>query len=137
MKNECWEWHGARTTYGYGQKWDGEKVRYTHRLAYEWAFGKIPKGQLVLHHCDNPPCVNPDHLFLGTHKTNAKDKVNKHRHQNQKKTHCKNGHLLSGYNLMVKKSQNGYIGRRCRTCAYADNERYEKRKKALQSQSQT
>jgi len=57
---------------------DGKMV-YAHRVAYEQAKGEIPKGQFVLHRCDNPACCNPDHLFLGTHQENMTDKVQKGR----------------------------------------------------------
>lgn len=52
---------------------------YTHRISWVLAFGPIPDGLNVLHHCDNPPCVRPDHLFLGTHRQNIADKVAKGR----------------------------------------------------------
>jgi len=76
----CWLWMGARTKLGYGQR-GGRKTgrRYTHRLSWEMRFGPIPEGLCVLHHCDNPPCVNPDHLFLGTKKDNTQDMIAKGR----------------------------------------------------------
>jgi len=60
---------------GFGR--DG--TRTTHRVSWELAFGEIPPGMLVCHHCDNPPCVRPDHLFLGTNHDNVKDSVAKGR----------------------------------------------------------
>jgi len=75
----CWEWLGHRNTAGYGvRSWEG-KPRHAHRISWELHNGPIPDGMLVCHHCDNPPCVNPGHLFLGTVSDNAQDKVRKGR----------------------------------------------------------
>ena len=64
---------GARLPQGYGRvRWHGQDTR-THRLAWELAHGPIPSGLWVLHHCDNPPCCNPAHLFLGTAQDNHDD----------------------------------------------------------------
>lgn len=70
----CWPWHGASLR-GYG-KFNSRSLGrqgYAHRWAYEFTRGPIPDGLHVLHHCDNPPCCNPDHLFLGTHLDNVAD----------------------------------------------------------------
>jgi len=80
MPNGCWEWRGATLRGGYGNMGVEGKTKQAHRLSYELFNGKIPKGLLVCHICDNPPCCNPEHLFLGTHKTNAEDKMKKGRH---------------------------------------------------------
>jgi len=75
----CWQWQGSTQPYGYGQiAWEG-KLCGAHRVAYEIAFGQIPQGKCVLHHCDNPSCVNPAHLFLGTRADNVRNMVSKGR----------------------------------------------------------
>lgn len=80
----CWLWSGVTNGIGYGMLTDrtpdnpGRKV-LAHRLSWEIAKGPIPPGLCVLHRCDTPQCVNPDHLFLGTHKTNSDDKIAKGR----------------------------------------------------------
>jgi hypothetical protein len=68
----CWEWAGYTDSYGYGQLQTGLKEP-AHRVSWEINVGPIPEGLQVLHHCDNPPCVRPDHLFLGTQSDNIKD----------------------------------------------------------------
>src|SRR5213595_2463827 len=68
----CWEWPGSRNKRGYGlTKLRGEN--YAHRAAWVETFGVIPKGLNLCHHCDNPPCIRPAHLFLGTHRDNMQD----------------------------------------------------------------
>lgn len=80
----CIEWLGA-TALGYGlvnrriKKGARRITRSVHRLAYQEYVGEIPEGLLVCHHCDNRKCINPKHLFLGTHKDNADDRQNKGR----------------------------------------------------------
>jgi len=56
-------------------------IKGTHRVSWELHYGPIPKGMSVLHKCDNPPCVRPDHLFLGTQQDNLQDMRNKGRHR--------------------------------------------------------
>jgi hypothetical protein len=78
-KTGCWEFQGQRSIEGYGKiKVDNKNWR-AHRLAYLLFVGEIPDGMIVCHRCDNPPCCNPDHLFLGTHLDNVADKVCKNR----------------------------------------------------------
>lgn len=78
-EDDCWEWKASKVRGGYGQFWiHGEQVK-SHRVAWIITNGQIPLGMLACHKCDNPGCCNPNHLFMGSHKDNAVDKVKKGR----------------------------------------------------------
>lgn len=77
--DECWPWQRGRNKRGYGRvSFDGVNC-LAHRLIWILTFGEIEDDLFVLHSCDNPPCCNPKHLFLGTHLDNARDKISKGR----------------------------------------------------------
>lgn len=75
----CWIWTGASNRLGYGSVRRRPLVYSAHRLSYELTYGLIRDGLWVLHRCDNPPCVRPDHLFLGTQRENNEDCARKQR----------------------------------------------------------
>lgn len=80
--DECWEWQASTTSSGYGQIMVNARPRRitrAHRLSWTIANGPIPSGMVVCHRCDNPPCVNPAHLFVATQQDNIADMVRKGR----------------------------------------------------------
>jgi hypothetical protein len=82
VTDTCWLWVGAKTRrkFGYGAiRGCGDVKLLAHRLSFEKYKGQIPNGMLVLHTCDNPLCVNPEHLFIGTQKDNMRDMRDKKR----------------------------------------------------------
>lgn len=115
----CVLWLGSVDRRGYGRMSANGRLTRTHRLAWAETFGPIPSDKWVLHKCDQPSCIRPDHLFLGTHADNMADMARKGRANggahNAKKTHCPAGHPLSGDNLRVGRTQ-PISYRVCLTC---------------------
>lgn len=124
----CWEWLGTNEKAGYGWFYDRTKKRSirAHRWSYEY-FCEPPGLFFVCHHCDNPICVNPFHLYAGTVKDNTRDCIERGRHnnKNKEKTLCLRGHPLEGENLLW--IRNG-TGRQCRECKNQHNIAYRKRR---------
>jgi hypothetical protein len=126
----CWLWTGTPDVNGYGKLWwfdHTNKGKFAHRISWELHNGPIPDGLFVLHSCDNPPCVNPKHLFLGTQLDNMRDMVAKGRDRNpaainRAKNQCKRGHDLTGQNLYIRKLGDREH-RQCRECRRQANRR--------------
>jgi hypothetical protein len=135
---DCWEWKFRNPSpvprYGrvtIGGRSPNRKRILAHRAVWILTHGALPVELDVLHRCDNPPCCNPAHLFVGTHRDNMKDRQEKGRTRgltpgvagwsatNAAKTHCIQGHLFSEENTCYRRSG----GRSCRACAQARNER--------------
>jgi len=117
----CWEWEGSRFPSGYGRL----KRMRAHRAVWEAVYGPIPAGLCVLHRCDNPPCVRPDHLRLGTQADNMRDRASKGRHPSQKKTACPKGHAYTVANTYLDTAGR----RRCRTCLMTKQRQYREKKR--------
>ncbi len=101
----CWEWQGATVRFGHGKilsTRDGRHLTaYVHRAVWEATRGPIPAGLLVTHECDNPRCVNPDHLATGTQLDNIRGGIARGRHIGRRfQSHCMRGHPFSGPNLL-------------------------------------
>jgi hypothetical protein len=119
---ECIEWGGATDAKGYGicyARRFGKLIRRAHVLAWIDANGRLPlPGEQVRHTCDNPPCINPVHLLIGSAKDNSQDAVSRGRLAQQRKTHCPKGHPYEG-NSYSYETPAGGKNRLCKICAQA------------------
>lgn len=131
----CWEWIASKRPSGYGQMTTDDNRLTTEkrpitasRISFVLFVGPIPPGMLVCHSCDNPGCVRPQHLFLGTNWDNAQDRIKKGRKAGPKiKSQCKRGHQFTSDNTYIDTTG----AQQCRTCNKARNLK-SKRKKAIQ-----
>ncbi len=109
--DNCWSWLASSNGRGYGEfSWQSKK-HYAHRWSYYYHYNIEPGELLVCHKCDNPSCVNPEHLFLGTYLDNNRDCKAKGRNKSLKGK-CSKGHSVSGNNKGIHKQGHSY----CKIC---------------------
>lgn len=119
--DDCWEWTGTyigKPPRHYGSFYFKGRAWVASRWSYEYFVEPIPAGYFVCHHCDNPACVNPFHLFIGTQTDNMRDcsskgRINLNKKPQPLKTHCKNGHEFTVENTLKTRDR----GRVCKKCA--------------------
>ena len=124
--NDCWIWRGKTNKSGYGQFFTGSvttgdrKHVMAHRMSWEMKNGPIPEGAYILHSCDNPPCVRPDHLRPGSALDNIRDMIIRGRQRpHDWPDKCKNGHVRTEANTATVRG-----ARFCRVCRAAMARRY-------------
>lgn len=124
-RNPCWEWTGIKNKKKYGVFHIDRMPFFAHRYMYQLVYGTLKSHQFILHECDNPSCVNPKHLKIGTIKQNILDCVNRGRQHNANKTHCPKGHRYFGDNLKIKINKSGMKkGKRSRVCITCERSYY-------------
>ena len=117
----CWEWTGSKLPRGYGnfgRQLVKEHSQLAHRWAWRFSHGRAaPQNRMVLHSCDNPCCVRPSHLFLGTQTDNMRDLASKGKHPQSLKTHCPQGHPYSEGNTKIfRRPGRNTFNRACIIC---------------------
>lgn len=123
----CWVWMGTTNNDGYGLVSIKGKTNRAHRVVWERRVGPIPAGMVLDHKCRERSCCNPDHLRLVTWRENALTNSTGWAARHAQQTHCKNGHPLTGDNLLLTKKR----CRRCRACSRAEYLRTEVRAREL------
>lgn len=129
--HSCWEWGAGKYKRGYGLFVLKRKNRPAHRISWIIHKGQIPNGLFVCHKCDNPGCVNPSHLFLGTQTDNMKDMHSKKRHRWSKATTCVNGHKRTEENTRIITKKNGNKFRSCSICRAESSRKYKAKMGAI------
>lgn len=112
--HDCWEWTSTKTRFGHGQFNIGVKKYLAHRIVF--TLKKYKTSKYVLHKCDNPGCVRPEHLYAGTARQNTIDSIIRLRHGKVKKDHCPQGHEYSIKTLVRHKKNTKGKHRMCRIC---------------------
>jgi hypothetical protein len=135
LRTGCWLWTAAHDRDGYGSIYVDGKKEQAHRVAYALFVGPVPEGDWVLHRCDTPACVNPDHLYLGTNKQNVADRENRGRggvlaRFQASKTHCPQDHPYTEENTYHNPANGGRV---CRTCNNQAQRDYQRRKRQKSS----
>lgn len=109
--SNCWVYQGNRNALDYGQATFRNERWMVHRFMYSVLVGPIPDGKQACHSCDNPPCCNPAHIWLGSAKDNALDSKKKLRHYTSSKTHCVRGHAYAEHGVVRSDGR-----RKCTAC---------------------
>lgn len=109
INGDCMEWGGSKNSQGYGVVCFGGVTMRAHRLSFEVHHGQIPDGMLVCHRCDNPPCINPEHLWLGTHYSNLQDMIQKKRNKRIDDTGLSTGFSKEDVLSIRRMSSNGVL----------------------------
>ena len=126
----CWEWIASTDRDGYGNfnyPTSTSTIKRAHRASYDYFYGGIPEGMQVLHKCDNPPCVNPTHLYLGSNQQNVNDREDRNRNHKKNKTHCPQGHPFdTTHNTSMGRGKL----RRCSICTKASQKKAAAKRRA-------
>lgn len=115
--SDCWEWQGHTNALGYAECGFGGRTWIVTRLMYCATQGDFDPQMDICHTCDNPPCINPLHLWLGTRKQNSRDCIEKGRHYKAVRTHCPRGHSYAEHGRPHSRNPNW------RTCTACDRAR--------------